>query len=208
MNFIYSLANMSLVQILIIGLFLSGIYYFTGYNKGEDLVLQTTNIQTQIKKTEEEVHKKQANLESMKLFKRSVQEGGSKSVQHLLQYIPNSLTTANMFSYLTKEAKAAGVNIVDKRDAGILEFENFYEVLKLHIKCSGSFSQIVSFLSKLTNQTFILTTDEISMVSSVKDQAIQADMNIYGYRYVEEKKEKQKKEEEEKEKQKQEEKGG
>ena len=200
MNFIYSLANMSLTQILILGLFLSGIYWFTGYNKGEDFVLQTSTVQTQVEKLEKQINKKQMSLESMKKFKYSVQEGGSKSVQHLLRYIPNSLTTANMFSYLTKEAKSSGVNIIDKRDAGILKFENFYEVLKLHIKCSGSFSQIVSFLSKLTNQTFILTTDEISMVSSEKDQAIHVDMDIYGYRYVEgseeseEEKEKKKKE--------------
>ena len=203
MSFLYSLAYMNLAQILIISMFLSGIFYFTGYDKGDSQKAEISNVESQIQELGDTIQEKNKELKNMKQFKESVQSGGSKSVQHFLKYIPNTLTTAEIFTHLTKEAKVAGVDILDKRDEGISKSENFYEILKIRIKCTGTFSQITSFLSQLTNQDFILTTDDVSMTNSRESgRSVDIGMNVYGYRYVEksqeEEKEEDKKEKEEK----------
>lgn len=194
MNILLHLAHMSLIQIIMLGAFFSGLYWFTGYNKGESLKNEINNIRTQISNVDLKIQKTKKDIENMNQFKKSVEESGSESIKFILQYVPNLLTTATMFSYLIKEAKEAGIDIVDKRDDGISDFEQFYETLKLHIKISGSFLQIVYFLSRLTEQKIILTSDNITMNRVSGGRSVVANVDIYGYRYVDKKEEDEEKE--------------
>ena len=185
MNLIYSLSKMSLTQILALGLFLSGIYWFTDYDNGDQLREKIDNVKVQIKQTDLKIKKVKTELENIKRLKKSVEVEGSKSIQLILEYIPNSLTTATISSYINKEAKESGIDIINRADRGVLDFENFYEILKVRIKCSGSFPQIVYFLSKLTQQKIILTSDNITMNTVQGERSVVVDADIYGYRYKE-----------------------
>ena len=78
----------------------------------------------------------------MRLFEQEV-EHNKKVIKYFINYIPDSLTFAEISSLVNKEALFSGVNIESKEDS---QYESGsedtdYDVLNLKLRVSGSFSQ-------------------------------------------------------------------
>ena len=183
-----SIAHMGLMQIITLGGFLVGGYYFAFYNDGSLLKKQTAEIQTQIQNVDKKIQNQKQEIEERINFKE-LMEKEARVIQYFLSYIPNDYTVIDVFHFLTREAKSAGINIEDTTDQGV-EDGKFYDALKVSVRVAGSFSQILLFLSRLTSLKKILVVSDVSMSLSKEDeQGIFATMNVYAYRYKEEKSE-------------------
>ncbi|MCY4512706.1 MAG: type 4a pilus biogenesis protein PilO [Bdellovibrionales bacterium] len=194
-QFLSNIALMGAVQIITLGGFFTGVYYFTFYNDGSLVKKQTAEVHTQIKAVDQKISKQKDEITRLVNYKKAV-EKEARAIQYFLSYIPNEYTAIDVFHFLTREAKNAGINIEDKADQGMQDGE-FYNALKVHVRVAGSFSQVLLFLSRLTAQKKILVVNDInlSISSGEDDQWISASMTVYAYRYrEEEEKEDEKKE--------------
>ena len=138
-----SIATMGFIQIIILGSFLTGVYYFTFYNDGSQLEKETTEIQTQIQAIDLKIKKQKDEVTRLENYKKAI-DREARAIQYFLSYIPNEYTAIDVFHFLTSEAKSAGINIEDKADQGIQDGE-FYDALKVQVRVAGSFSQVLLF---------------------------------------------------------------
>lgn len=181
MNFLNDISNLTLMQILVFGSMLTGGFYFTFYNNGSALMKQVQAEETRLKKAGEELRIKKEELKRLIQFEEDLKKD-EKSIGVFLDYIPEQMTTIEMFRFITQEAKMSGVNIENKTDHGV-EDKEMVSALKASLKVSGSFQQIVFFLAKLTAQKRILVVDKIQLKSMEKAQQVMASMDVYAYRY-------------------------
>ncbi len=183
MRLLFDLAHFGLIQIVVFGGFFLGVYYFTLYNDGSALQKSRADIQAGIQQTEAQVKKTQQELLDIKAFEKEVLNQ-EEDVKYLMNFIPSSLTFTDISDLLINEAKSSGVNIGLKRDESIDQKEGEeYHTLNVKLSVNGSFSQILLFLSKLTNQKRILIVHDIDMRVNRQTRLIEADMSISAYRY-------------------------
>ena len=186
MRFLFDISRFHLAQIIVFGSFLCGIFYFTLYDKGDGLKTSMQGIKTNIEDTEKQVKKEQKALEDIKAFEKETL-AQEEDIRYFLNFIPSSLTFTEVSTLLINEAKAAGINIEVKQDRQSRQnVDSEYQTLDIQLTVKGSFSQILLFLSKLTNQRRILVVNNINMRVD-KDQLIGASLDISAYRYNEKK---------------------
>ncbi len=183
MRFLIDIANFNIMQIIVFGCLSMGAYYFFAFDDGSALKQSISNEQNKIQQLEVNIKKKRADFESLKNFKKEV-SSKEEAVSLFLNYIPNELSSIDIFSLLNNEAKTTGINIEDKQDQPSVKKEP-YEILKIKLKVSGAFPQIVSFLSRLTGQKRMLIVDKIAMSVSANKKIILADLDIFAFRYSE-----------------------
>ena len=183
MKLLSDISNLSLVQIIVIGSILTGMFYFSFYNKGIALEKQIEEANLQLQGAEKSLKEKQEELDRLVQFKQDL-EIDEKAIGVFLDYIPEEMTTVEMFRFITQEAKISGVNIEDKKDHGS-EKKDMVHSLKASLRVSGSFPQVVFFLSKLTAQKRILLVDQIKVENEADSQTVMASLDIYAFRYKE-----------------------
>ena len=184
MGFLMGLAHFQLAQIIVFGGLALGVFYFVGYDDGTVLRRSIEDVKIQVKKAEEEVTKVNAEVERVKLFEVEV-ANNKKAIKFLLNYIPASLTFTEISYLVNKQAQSSGVNIESKEDAQIIDKESAeYNTLNIKLQVSGSFSQIMFFLSKLTAQERLLVVNRVSMNISSQSKQILSNFNLLAYRYL------------------------
>ena len=183
MRILIDIANFQFIQILVFGSLFLGIYYFTMYDDGSALRKTIADIQEKTQQVEEQVEKKQQKLEEVKTFEQEILSQ-EEAVKYFLNFIPSSLTFTDVSTLLINEAKSSGVNIEVKQDERIDEQDDSeYHTLNIQLTVNGAFSQILLFLSKLTEQKRILIVKDIGMKIDRHTQLIEANMSILAYRY-------------------------
>ncbi len=189
MRLLLDIANFGLIQIIVFGCLSMGGYYFFAFDDGNSLKESLSNMENQISQVEISIKKKEKEFLDLEIFKKEILLK-EKSVNYFLNYIPNQLSSIDVFSLLNSEAKVAGINIEDKQDQPSLQKDS-YEVLQIKLRVSGAFPQLVLFLSRLTDQKRILVVDNISMNISNDKKLIMADLNILAFRYNEQEQKKE-----------------
>ena len=184
MGFLMGLAQFQLAQIIVLGGFALGLFYFIGYDDGTLLRQSIQDVANQVKKVEGNIVQVNAEIENVKLFEVEV-ANNRRAIKFLLNYIPASLTFTEISYLVNKQAQSSGVNIESKEDAQISDEEGAeYNTLNIKLQLSGSFSQIMFFLSKLTDQKRLLVVNRINMNISSESKKITSDINLLAYRYL------------------------
>ena len=196
MRILYDIANLSFIQIIVFGGLFLGLFYFTMYDNGNSLKKSIEATRAENQQVSAQVRKKKKEMTDIKLFQREISTQ-EEAVNYFLNFIPSDLTFTDVSALLNKEAKTSGVNINLKQDERVTQMEGTdYHILNVRLTVSGAFSQILLFLSKLTDQKQVLIVDKIGMKVNRTTELVEADLNISAYRY-------QPKEEEEEEEKKQ-----
>ena len=181
---------MSTAQVIVIGIFLTGIYYFFLYNNGDKLKQEIQNVNTQIQTAESNITKSEKEYKDLQLFKEEIEQQ-EEFVKAFIDFIPSSLTFTDISVLVIKQARLAGININSKKDIQFQRFKDTdYEFLNMKLEITGSFSQLMFFLSKLTEEKRVLIVDEID-ISTTDNKMVKSQINLIAFRYKkkEEKKE-------------------
>ena len=185
MRFLFDVAHFQLAQILVFGSLLLGGYYFTLYDDGSELRETIQTIQTDTRRAEAQIEQTEKEIEDVKIFEKEIL-AEEESVKYFLNFVPNTLTFTEVSTLLIKEAKSSGVNISLKKDKIVNQEEDSeYHTLNIGLTISGSFSNILLFLSKLTAQKRILIVNNIDMTVNRQNQLIESVLDISAYRYQE-----------------------
>jgi len=153
------------------------------YDDGSALRKSIVEVQKKIEQVEQQVKRKQQELNEVKTFEQEIL-AQEEAVKYFLNFIPSSLTFTDVSALLINEAKSSGVNIEVKRDERVDERDDSeYNTLNIQLTVNGAFSQILLFLSKLTDQKRILVVKNINMRMNRQTQLVKAGMSILAYRY-------------------------
>ena len=112
-------------------------------------------------------------------------------IAQLLKYIPNELTSSRILKHLNHLTKASGVHLEDIKNYGSVKKEKLYEKLRINMKIRGFFSQLLLFLSKITELNIFVTVEEFTIEHDLRQKRsrqllneLRVNMDIYGYRYL------------------------
>ena len=181
----------STTQAVVIGIFLAGIYYFVFYNNGDTLKQSIKNVNTQVQTVETNITKAEKEYKDLQLFKEEI-EKQEEFVKAFIDFIPSSLTFTDISVLVIRQAHLAGININSKRDIQFKRFKDTdYEFLNMKLEITGSFSQLMFFLSKLTEQKRVLVVDDID-ISTTDNKMVKSQINLIAFRYKKKEEEKQK----------------
>ena len=177
-----SFAYIPLSQVLVLGVFFTGVYYFSLYDDGSNLKKQIQDVETQVQTVEQNIAQAGKELRDLTLFKDEIQKQ-EQFIKAFINFIPSSLTFTDISVLVIQQARLAGVNISSKRDVQFKQYKDTdYEFLTMQLEVIGSFSQLMFFLSKLTEQKRILIVNEIN-ISMAENKIVRANINLIAFRY-------------------------
>jgi Tfp pilus assembly protein PilO len=149
------------------GLLLALIYYFALYNDGSVLEMSISNARATAtqKKTEFETMKKTL-VDASRHKEISARLG--EELKMVLQAVPESYSPVELMKLVSSEAKGAGLNILSISGAEIKlkDTKSNFIPINVTVGLSGTFNQIMIFLSNLTKVGKVIITKNISMGSS------------------------------------------
>jgi Tfp pilus assembly protein PilO len=181
--------NLPLGNCLMIGFFVALAYYLVFYNSGS--VLQT-NIQARKSEIQDLQHKiadEDKKIAQIEQFKKATQVMG-QDFQSLVAYIPAKFGSFDLMRSVSNEAKAAGINISRINESAAAEKMGFYEQFKVRADLTGSFQQIMLFLSFLTRTEQIMTVPSLELRTDSRSSnptdtpTLRFNVEIFGYRYL------------------------
>lgn len=184
-GFLISIAHFQFIQIIVLGGFGLGVFYFTAYNDGAVLRQSIVDVKNQVRQKEGEVADVRMEINKVKQFEQEVSQH-KKVIKFYLNYIPETLTFTEVSSLVNEQALSSGVNIESKEDSNQTqnqEGNTDYDILNMKLKVSGSFPQIMFFLSKLTYQKRLLFVNKIDLNIMPESRQIMSDINLQAYRY-------------------------
>ena len=183
-------SQLSIGMIIILSAGFAGLYYITKYDNGESIKNEIASLDTQKNAVQKEIEELNGELKNLNELDKAM-NSMSGEINKFLQFIPNKMTSSIVLNHLNQQAKVAGVDLQDIVTYSNVEKREFYEKLKVNVTVKGLFTQVLVFLSKLTNLKEIITVEQFSMepVAQKKKYAkgvneIKIQMDIYGYRYT------------------------
>ena len=182
--------NLNLVGIVFLSGIFSAIFYFTLYDNGDHLQQQIEDVKNQIIKIDSRMRQQEENLKEAVIFNDSVKRLG-RDIEMFLQYLPEKLTTLNLFSDITKVSQDSLIDIKTMTNSqDVKENTGMYSSIAVRLSVEGNFAQLLTFLSKLTDLDKFITVKNVRIRpvgNRKKDEAniqkIAAEMTLIGYRY-------------------------
>ena len=183
------LAQLNLGIVIIISAGIASIYYVLKYDNGQSIKNQISGLDKKKEKAEKEIKGLKLELQGIQEMEKVMGVMGEK-MNEFLKFIPDRLTSSMILNHLNVNARAAGVELRDITNHDVVVAEEFYEKIRINITVKGLFTQVLVFLSKLTNLTEIVTIESFNLKEFHHRKAVeginevQMDMEIYGYRYI------------------------
>jgi len=186
------LKNLTISQALMIGIGLAALYYFAVYNDGSALETQISTTRQQIVTNQAEVETLNKAIMDAERFQQSKAALGAE-MDKVLQAIPNSLTALELMRIMSNEAKSIGVEIRQINSPQGFRAQSdsklFYEPVPIDIEISGTYNQIMLFLSNLTRLNKIITAKSLQLNvaqmrttgSGIPTLSLKASLNAYRY---------------------------
>ena len=183
--------NLNLVGIVFLSGVFSAVFYFTLYDNGDPLKKQIEDVKNQMVQIDSKMRQQEEKLQEAVIFDDSVKKLG-RDIEMFLQYLPEKLTTLNLFSDITKVSQDTFIDIKtmtnSKNTAGNT---GMYDSIAVRLSAEGNFAQLLVFLSKLTTLDKFITVKDIQIrpvgkktEGAAKVQKISAEMTLIGYRYA------------------------
>ena len=185
MSFLRIFGGSSIIQVVVFGAFLMGLYYFSFYNDGSLWRKEIQNIKNQAQTIQTNIKKVQVEINEAMVVKEEI-EKNARIVEALLKFTPGTLHFNQINAILTRQAKLTGVNIEAKKDSNVEDVpDSEYQTLSVELKLTSSFPQLMSFLASLTQQKLILIVKSINVTNNQKTSGvIESQLKLIAYRYV------------------------
>ncbi len=184
---------------LMLGLVIAGLYYAFMYDSGEALETSIKNSRAEYESTTKDLERLEKAISDAERFKLTVASLGAE-MDRILLAIPAKLTSLDLMKTMSTEAKAVGVDINSVSSTGSVvpnkdPADQFYEGIPIDIALSGTYNQIMLFLSNLTRLDKIIVAKKLNLVSSLGSVSVNnvptigLTASFLAFRYVSENKE-------------------
>lgn len=184
------IADLQIVLVLLLNIMLMGGYYFLEYNDGSAIKSAIAQLEKDKVKVQEDISDLELKLQDVQKMDESMKTH-AEEISQLIKYIPNELTSSQILKHLNHLTKASGIHLEDIKNYGTVKKEELYEKLRINMKIRGFFSQVLLFLSKVTELNIFVTVEEFTIEKDMRQEQsrqllneLRVSMDIYGYRYL------------------------
>ncbi|OFZ19044.1 MAG: hypothetical protein A2Z20_09865 [Bdellovibrionales bacterium RBG_16_40_8] len=157
----------------IIGLVIGATYYSAYYDGGSKLEQQISAVNDEILQSKNEIESVKKAIADAERYEKTM-SNREVEMQKVLQAIPEKLDANDMMRTISVEAKGVGVEInglvsrpstrSQQNDSG----KSFYEEVPIDIDLTGTYGQIMLFLSNMTRMDKIITASKMTFAVSAK----------------------------------------
>lgn len=190
------LRDLTVGKSLLIGLGLAAFYWFALYDDGVAKENLITSLDSEIVVKEKEITSINQALEDAARFQEKMNSLGAE-MEKVQLAMPEKLTGLELMKIISNEAKGVGaeinqINAPDGNRQGIPNSEQvFYENIPIEIDITGTYNQVMLFMSNLTRLNKIITTHRMSLqlvagsaVSALTSPRVNMKASLLAYRYL------------------------
>ncbi len=188
-KYILQLGELTWSKVIVVGLIAAGAYWGLYYDDGATLEESIRSLTSQSIESERQLRETKEAMADAEKFEKAVRQN-EVQFEKVLEYLPQDINTNEMTRLVNQQAQLAGPRVVSTTAVEAIERKSFYEMTRLNFALSGSFSQVVLFLSSLSKIQRLLTFDKLSIKvnPSKPDEIPQVELAgvLVGYRYLKE----------------------
>jgi Tfp pilus assembly protein PilO len=161
------LKNITTGQALIAGLVLAGLYFFMFYDDGSILETNIASIRSDIQKGQTEMEDVRKAIEDAERYQKTKAALGVE-MDNILLAIPIKLNSTDLMKTMSNEAKSVGAEIISLSAPQSFRAEpgdanTVYEPILISVELSGTYNQLMLFLSNLTRLNKIITSTKLQL---------------------------------------------
>jgi len=187
-------ARLTLVRALVMGLFLAGLYYVTMYDNGEAQRAMIQQSQSTIQRLQGELAQVEESLQRAKSFQSASLDLGN-SIQKLLSFIPEDFRMGQLMKMISQEARIAGLDLKNMQPVVVVQGTNNFgknltefEEIGVQLELRGTFTQILSFMSSLTEKKQIFLFEKIKIFKTLgvqgEEELVTLTAEVHAYSYL------------------------
>jgi type IV pilus assembly protein PilO len=188
------LKDLTIGKAAVISLVLSAIYYFALFDDGSSIQAQIDATTVGINESRTELAKIEKAIVDAAQFEKTSAELGEQ-MDKVRRAIPEGLTNFDMMKIISQEAKSVGANITSISGSsggtpGKQKDGTFYEPIGVSVSISGTYNQMMTFLSNLTKLDKIVVVTTLDFTATVGGKVglltptMNLNANLVGYRFV------------------------
>lgn len=184
---IVALAALSWGRTLMAGGFVAAIYFFGFFNDAGSIRAASDRSRKEIQDIESQLKSTRDAIAHADRFEQEVKMTVDQ-FSKISEYMPEKLSTAELTTFLAEISSKAGMRLLKTQPRPGSDKTSYYETSKLGFSLEGTYSQVVTFLSFISQAPRFLTFDriEITPVAGSDPEAPKLVFNavVVGYRYL------------------------
>lgn len=188
-KYILQLGELTWSKVIVGGLIAAGVYWGLYYDDGSGLEASIAALNTQYTASERQLRETKEAMADAEKFEKAVRQN-EVQFDKVLEYLPADINTNEMTRLVNQQAQLAGPRVVSTTAVETIEKKSFYEMTRLDFALSGTFSQVVLFLSSLSKIQRLLTFDKIKLKIETGPAGESPQVELSGilvaYRYLKE----------------------
>jgi len=158
------LKQLDTAKALFIGLALGAAFYFLFYNDGSALKSAVEAAHAQIQQKTSEVESMKKTLVDAQKHKELSAKLGEE-LDQVIKAVPENFNSVELMKLVSTEAKSVGLNIlsISGAEGKATDPGNNFVPVNVTVSFSGTFNQIMMFMSNLTKSGRIILTKNVSL---------------------------------------------
>ena len=186
-KYILQLGELTWSKVIVGGLIAAGVYWGLYYDDGSALEASIATLSTRYTDSERQLRETKEAMADAEKFEKVVRQN-EVQFDKVLEYLPQDINTNEMTLLVNQQAQLAGPRVVKTAAVETIEKKSFYEMARLEFALSGTFSQVVLFMSSLSKIQRLLTFDRIKLKvdTGLTGETPQVELSgvLVGYRYL------------------------
>lgn len=185
-QFLARVVSLDYPKLIVIGLFLCGLYYFVSFQDTvNQLETQMNSLKTSLSQEEATAKDTKETESRAEIVKKNVVEL-SKNLDTVQKRLPGNITTSDVISFIEYFSRETQIQISSKTPLNPVR-EDITEKLPVNISFTTTYAKLGKFFMVAANYDRITTIPKYSIRRSAdrESQSLQIDMEINGYRAVE-----------------------
>jgi Tfp pilus assembly protein PilO len=188
------LANLTYGRCVMINVALSALYFFLMYNDGSSLTTTITQMQSDISTKQARINTIEKAKKDADRYAETVKQLGAE-MEKISQAIPKDFTGIELLKIVSTIARTVGVSINKLADnssqnsyAATTTQDLIYDNVSVDVDISGTYNQIMTFLSALTQTDRLLVVKNLKLTSNAtvgQLPTVVLNGSVYGYKFVE-----------------------
>jgi Tfp pilus assembly protein PilO len=192
-RFFVMMATLTWGRVFLLSAALGAFYFFTMFNDAGATKTALENGQNEIVALKQQLKATREAIANADRFEQEV-KATVDQFSKIIDYMPPTISTADLTTMLSEYSAKAGLRLVRSVPQPSTGRAEFYETTKVGIGLEGTYAQIVTFLSYLSQANKILTFEKIEIAPlNINNADLETPKLLFsgvlvGYRYVSSKK--------------------
>ena len=164
------LNSLTMSMAFLVSLGIAAVYYFVAYNTGEALESSIASLEQSYAANQSEIERVRTAIQDAERYQQTMATLGSE-MERVQKAIPSALTSQDMMKLLSNEAKVVGaeINQITASQSQSYQASNpdtpppLYEPVTIEINLTGTYNQLMLFLSNLTKSDKIISAKKLNL---------------------------------------------